>query len=211
MIFEMIAYIQKDYERYLTLIEQHVVLDLIAFVICVGAAVPLGYLCAKKEKAAIPIMAAANLIMVIPSLALFALLQPILGIGNAPALTALVFLSIPTMLISTRAGIQGVDPSILENASGMGMPQWKVCLQVEIPLAMPAILNGFRVTAVSLIAGTTIAAYVGAGGLGFYIKLGLTARQHEVMYIGALTVAAMAILVDCILAHIQKKQIEKIA
>lgn len=207
----MIAYIQKDYERYFTLIEQHVILDLIAFVICVGIAAPLGYLCAKKEKAAVPIMAAANLIMVIPSLALFALLQPILGIGNAPALVALVFLSMPTMLISTRAGIQGVDSGILENASGMGMPRWRVCLQVEIPLAMPAILNGFRVTAVSLIAGTTIAAYVGAGGLGFYIKLGLTARQHEVMYIGALTVAAMAILVDCILARIQRRQIDKIA
>lgn len=211
MIAEMIAYIEKDYERYLTLIEQHIVLDLAAFLICMVVALPLGYLCAKKEKIAFPVLACANIIMVFPSLALFALLQPILGIGTAPALVALVFLGIPTLLINTRTGIKGVDPIVLENAQGMGMEKWRICLMVEIPLAMPTILNGMRITAVSLIAGTTIAAYVGAGGLGFYIKLGLSANQQEVMYIGALTVAAIAIVVDCIIAFFQKKQIQKIA
>ena len=93
----------------------------------------------------------------------------------------------------------------------MGMEPWRVCLQVETPLALPAILNGMRITAVSIIAGTAIAAYVGAGGLGFYIKLGLTARKMEATYLGAFTVAVIAIIVDNILAFFQRRQLKKVA
>lgn len=98
-----------------------------------------------------------------------------------------------------------------ENAYAMGMEPWRVCLQVETPLALPAILNGMRITAVSIIAGTAIAAYVGAGGLGFYIKLGLTARKMEATYLGAFTVAVIAIIVDNILAFFQRRQLKKVA
>ena len=128
-----------------------------------------------------------------------------------PALIALVSLGIPTMMLNTKSGYLNVDRIVCENAYAMGMEPWRVCMQVETPLALPAILNGMRITAVSIIAGTAIAAYVGAGGLGFYIKLGLTARKMEATYLGAFTVAVIAIIVDNILAFFQRRQLKKVA
>lgn len=90
------------------------------------------------------------------------------------------------------------------------MEPWRVCLTVEFPLALPAILNGARITAVSLIAGTTVAAYVNAGGLGTYIVLGLGTNRMDIMYVGAITVAAIAVAVDRVLAYFQKKQLKKL-
>lgn len=211
MIAKMINYAIQDSQRYMQLTKEHLLIDLAAFIICILIAVPLGYICAKYEKISVPLVAIANLIMVIPSLAMFALLQPILGIGMTPALIALVSLGIPTMMLNTKSGYLNVDRIVCENAYAMGMEPWRVCLQVETPLALPAILNGMRITAVSIIAGTAIAAYVGAGGLGFYIKLGLTARKMEATYLGAFTVAVIAIIVDNILAFFQRRQLKKVA
>ena len=211
MIAKMINYAIQDSQRYMQLTKEHLLIDLAAFIICILIAVPLGYICAKHEKISVPLVAIANLIMVIPSLAMFALLQPILGIGMTPALIALVSLGIPTMMLNTKSGYLNVDRIVCENAHAMGMEPWRVCLQVETPLALPAILNGMRITAVSIIAGTAIAAYVGAGGLGFYIKLGLTARKMEATYLGAFTVAVIAIIVDNILAFFQRRQLKKVA
>ena len=211
MISKIIEYMLGDSERYLLLIQQHLIIDAVALAICIVIALPFGYICAKSEKISMPVIAVANIIMVFPSLALFALLQPIIGIGMTPAVIALVFLGIPTLILNTRSGYKNVDRTVIENAYAMGMEPWRICLTVETPLALPSILNGMRITTVSLIAGTTIAAYVGAGGLGFYIKLGLTANQPEVMYLGALTVAGLAIIVDCTLAYCQRRQLRKIA
>lgn len=211
MIAKMINYAIQDSQRYMQLTKEHLLIDLAAFIICILIAVPLGYICAKHEKISVLLVAIANLIMVIPSLAMFALLQPILGIGMTPALIALVSLGIPTMMLNTKSGYLNVDRIVCENAYAMGMEPWRVCLQVETPLALPAILNGMRITAVSIIAGTAIAAYVGAGGLGFYIKLGLTARKMEATYLGAFTVAVIAIIVDNILAFFQRRQLKKVA
>lgn len=211
MISEIINYAIQDSDRYLLLIKQHVVLDLLAFTICVFIAVPLGYLCAKKEKIAGPVVAITTVFMMIPSLAIFAILQPILGLGMLPALVALVLGGTPLIILNTRTGYLNVDKAVCESAYAMGMEPWRVCLQVETPLALPAILNGMRITGVAIVAGTAIATYIGAGGLGFYIDMGLGTRNFAVTYLGAITVAVIAIIVDSVLAFFQKRQLKKVA
>ena len=210
MISDMLAYAASDMDRYLLLIGQHIYIDLIAIAICIAISVPLGYLSAKRELVSNITMAIANLLLLIPSIALFALLQPVFGIGNTTAIIGLIVFGIPPLVASVRTGIKSVDPCILENARGMGMEKWRICLGMELPLAIPTIINGIRVTTVSLISGTTIAAYIGAGGLGVYITLGLNTSNYTVMCLGAATVAILAILVDLMLAGIQKRQLKKI-
>lgn len=211
MLNEVIAYAIKDSDRYLTLIFQHIYIDAFALLFCLLIAVPLGYLSAKREWVSTVTMTIANILMLIPSIALFALLQPIFGIGNTPAIIGLIVFGLPPMIANVRTGIKSVNPLILENARGMGMEAWRICLTMEFPLALPTIINGIRITTVSMIAGTTIATYVGAGGLGVYIKLGLNTNNTPVMLLGAATVALLAIIVDTLLARLQKRQIKKIS
>ena len=207
----MINYAISDSDRYILLIKQHLELDIVAFAFCMIVAIPLGYICAKYEKVANPVIAIITVFMMIPSLSLFALIQPILGLGMKPAFVALILGGIPLLLINTRAGYSNVDKAVCESALAMGMEPWRICLQVETPLALPAILNGMRITAVSMIAGTAIATYIGAGGLGLYIDIGIGTRQFQIAYLGAATVAAIAILVDAVLAILQKKQLKKVS
>lgn len=206
----MVEYLQDDFPRYITLIQQHLLMAAIAITICCLIAIPLGYVCAKSDRVSGVLLAVASILMVIPSLAMFIVLQPFTGIGMLPAVIALIAMGVPILLINTRTGIKGVDQRCLESAYGMGMEKWRVFFQVELPLALPAILNGIRIVVVSIIASATIAAYVSAGGLGFYIKLGFQTARPEIMYIGAITVAVMAVLADAILAHIQRKQMMKV-
>lgn len=210
MISDIINYAIQDKDRYLLLIRQHLTMSIITFIICVVIAVPLGYLCAKKEKVSGFVIAIATVFMMIPSLALFALLQPVFGLGMTPAMVAMTLSGIPLIILNTRSGYKNVDKTVCESAYAMGMEPWRVCLQVETPLAMPAILNGMRITAVTIIAGMAVATYIGAGGLGLYIDIGLGTRNFAVTYLGAITVAVIAVVVDNILAFLQRRQLRKI-
>lgn len=210
MISDIINYAIQDKDRYLLLIRQHLMMAIITFIICVIIAVPLGYLCAKKEKVSGFVIAIATVFMMIPSLALFALLQPVFGLGMTPAMVAMTLSGIPLIILNTRSGYKNVDKTVCESAYAMGMEPWRVCLQVETPLAMPAILNGMRITAVTIIAGMAVATYIGAGGLGLYIDIGLGTRNFAVTYLGAITVAVIAVVVDNILAFLQRRQLRKI-
>lgn len=210
MISDIINYAIQDKDRYLLLIRQHLMMSIITFIICVVIAVPLGYLCAKKEKVSGFVIAIATVFMMIPSLALFALLQPVFGLGMTPAMVAMTLSGIPLIILNTRSGYKNVDKTVCESAYAMGMEPWRVCLQVETPLAMPAILNGMRITAVTIIAGMAVATYIGAGGLGLYINIGLGTRNFAVTYLGAITVAVIAVVVDNILAFLQRRQLRKI-
>ena len=145
MISDIINYAIQDKDRYLLLIRQHLMMSIITFIICVVIAVPLGYLCAKKEKVSGFVIAIATVFMMIPSLALFALLQPVFGLGMTPAMVAMTLSGIPLIILNTRSGYKNVDKTVCESAYAMGMEPWRVCLQVETPLAMPAILNGMRI------------------------------------------------------------------
>ena len=206
----VLDYISTHQERYIDAVVRHMQIDIIALAICFAIAIPLGYVCAKKEKLAIPVLNITNVLKIIPGVAKFFILMPIFGIGIKPAIIALVALAVPTVLINTMSGVKEIEPQILESAEGMGMGKLRICLSVEMPLALPMILNGVRMATIEVVAGTTIASYIGAGGLGDFIVAGLSQNKSEVMLAGAITVALISIVIDIILSVVQKKALSRI-
>lgn len=198
-------YFLENKERFWNAFISHIELDIVCLAICILIAVPLGYICAKHKKIAAWVMNITNILRFIPALAKFIILLPFTGIGFLPAMIALTVMSIPTIIISTMTGIHGVNPKVIESARGMGMSDAKICLEMEIPLAMPMILNGIRTATIEIIAGTTIASYIGASSLGTFILSGLAQNKPYIMLVGAVSVTVLAILIDMILTVVQKK------
>jgi osmoprotectant transport system permease protein len=197
----MIAFIQENYALALFLTWEHVWLVGISLLIAMCIGVPLGIIITRNKEIAQKVLAGANVIMTVPSIALFGLLLPILaivghGLGKVPAVIALVLYSLLPIIRNTYIAIKNVDPALVDAGRGMGMSKWQLLREVEIPLAVPVILAGLKTAAVMNIGIAAIAAYVGAGGLGVFIQQGI-ARSYEAMILtGALAVSLLAIIVD---------------
>ena len=180
------------------LLLQHVALVVVSTAAAVALAVPLGILAAKRPQVGAPIIGIANLVQTIPSLALFGFLLPLPlvgGIGPRAAIVALVLYAVLPILRTTVAGFQGIDPAVREAALAMGMRPLELLRLVELPLAWPSMLAGIRVATVIGVGTATIAAAIGAGGLGEYIFRGLSMVDATVILAGAVpsaTVAAIA-------------------
>ncbi|PWA05735.1 glycine/betaine ABC transporter permease [Pueribacillus theae] len=183
----------------LSALMEHIQLSFIALLIAGLIAVPLGIYLTKKEKAAEGIIGITAVLQTIPSLALLGMLIPLFGIGKVPAVIALIVYALLPILRNTYTGIKEVDPSLIEAARAMGMNGWKRLVKVELPLAMPVIMAGIR-TAMVLIVGTaTLAALIGAGGLGDLILLGIDRNNASLIILGAIPAALLAILFDVLL------------
>ncbi|MFV9505526.1 MAG: ABC transporter permease, partial [Oscillochloridaceae bacterium umkhey_bin13] len=135
----------------------------------------------------------------IPSLAILFLVQPYLGTGFAPALVALTVLAIPPILINVYAGMLGVERPSREAAEAMGMTARQQLLRIELPLALPAIIAGTRIAAVEVISSATLAAFIGAGGLGIFITRGFALFEPRIMLVGAIPIAVLALASDLML------------
>ena len=169
----------------------------IAFATLVG--IPLGILVTRQKQLRQPILGIANILQTIPSLALFGLLIPVPvigGIGIVPAIVALTLYSLLPIIRNTYTGITGVDPAIREAGRGMGMTDRQLLFQVEIPLALGVILAGIRVATVIAIGIATIAAAIGAGGLGVFIFQGISNVNNQLLLAGAIPAAVIAVLAD---------------
>jgi osmoprotectant transport system permease protein len=192
-------FLQVNWSELLVLIDQHVKLVLIAIVVAVVIGVPTGILLTRHRALRGPVLGIANVMQTIPSLALFGFLIPlpfIGGIGARTALVALVLYSLLPIIRNTITGILGVEPSVREAAVAMGMTDGQVLRQVELPLAMGVIVTGIRVATVIAVGVTTIAAAVGAGGLGVYIFRGLRQYDNNLLLAGALSSALLALIAD---------------
>jgi osmoprotectant transport system permease protein len=209
MLQSVLMYIGSHRDRYVQAILAHLGIDAVSLLICIAVALPLGYIGAKHDKFALPMQTITGIIRIIPSIALFLILIPFTGIGAKPAIIALVLLSVPTLLMRTIAGIRSVEPAVIESAQAMGMGKIRIFFEVELPLSMPALLGGLRMAAIEIIASTTIASYVGAGGLGNFIISGLSQYKYDVMLTGALTVAILTIGFDLFLSALQKYALRK--
>jgi osmoprotectant transport system permease protein len=205
MISEIADYFAKSHKEYLEAVLTHIGISLGVTLISIIIAVPLGVLCAKYVKLSQSILGFFNILRLIPSLAILIVLMPVLGTGLAPAMFALTLLAIPAILINTSIGFTGISPSIIEAAKGMGMSQGRILVTVEFPLAFPLIITGIRTAAVEVIASATLAAYIGSGGLGGLIIIGLGAPSTAILLIGGLSVAILAIVADVILALTQRR------
>ncbi len=187
---------------------EHLVLVGLSILIAAGIGLPLGVLMTRKPGLSGPILTFANAVQTIPSLALFGFLIPlpfIGGIGARTAIVALVLYSLLPIIRNTFTGISGVDPAIREAGRGMGMTDLQLLWSVEIPLALSVIFAGLRVATVLCVGIATIAAAVGAGGLGMFIFRGVSMVDSRLILAGAIPAAALALIADFGLGAIEKR------
>ncbi|MEO0686212.1 MAG: ABC transporter permease [Cyanobacteria bacterium J06649_11] len=193
--FFLIKYGSEIIERSI----EHLVLVIIAIGIATLVGIPLGILITRKKALRQPVLGIANILQTIPSLALFGLLIPIPiigGIGATPAIFALTLYSFLPIIRNTYTGITNVNPAIREAGRGMGMTDRELLFQVEIPLALGVILAGVRVAMVIGIGIATIAAAIGAGGLGVFIFRGISLVNNQLILAGAVPAALIALIAD---------------
>ena len=184
---------------------EHVWLSGAALALALALAIPLGVIAARSNLLRTPIFGVLGVVYTIPSLALFALLVPVLGLGFTTALVALAAYAQMILVRNIAAGINGVAPSAVEAARGMGMDEWQILWRVERPLAMPVALGGVRIAAVSIIGIANIAAWIDAGGLGTLVLGGIQADYPSKAVAGALVSAALAISVDLLLRGVERR------
>ncbi|MGN1385970.1 MAG: osmoprotectant update ABC transporter permease/substrate-binding subunit OpuFB [Bacillus sp. (in: firmicutes)] len=188
---------------------EHIQISFIALFFAVLIAIPLGIYLTNKKKIAESIIGITAVLQTIPSLALLGLLIPLFGIGKVPAIIALVIYALLPILRNTYTGINEVDASLKEAATAMGMNTWKRLTKVELPLAMPVIMAGIR-TAMVLIVGTaTLAALIGAGGLGDLILLGIDRNNTYLIVLGAVPAAILALVFDFLLKKLEVLSFKK--
>lgn len=183
----------------------HVELVLAAVAIALLVALPLGLAVARTARLRAAVLGGASLLYSLPTLALFALLVPLLGLGFLPALVALVTYALPILLRALVAGLATVPPAVLDAATGMGLTPRQRLWRVELPLALPALLGGLRIAGVTLVSAATVGALIGAGGLGSLILTGLDQGHTEKILVGAGLVALLALLLDQALALVQRR------
>jgi osmoprotectant transport system substrate-binding protein/osmoprotectant transport system permease protein len=191
-----------------TLTAEHVMLVAISTTIAVAIGVPLGVFATHRPRVASPLVGLANIVQTVPSLAMFGFLLPVPligGIGARAALAVLVLYGLLPIVRSTIVGINGIDPSVRLAGVAMGMTPRELLRQIELPLALPTIVAGIRVAAVVGVGSATIAAAIGAGGLGQYIYRGLSMVDSTVILAGAIPAALLALSVDAVLLWIERQ------
>jgi osmoprotectant transport system permease protein len=198
-------YMFRNSDLVLSLTLEHLKLVVIAILAATAVGIPLGVAASRSAALRRWSIGFANVMQTVPSLALFGFLIPVTGIGGRTAVIALALYALLPILRNTYAGIAGVDRSVVEAARGMGMTSFQMLRQVELPLAMGVILAGVRVAAVTSIGVATIAAAVGAGGLGMFIFQGLTMVNNNVILAGAIPAAVLAIFADAALGWIERR------
>jgi osmoprotectant transport system permease protein len=200
----ILAYFVKSTNLILKLTLEHVTITVIAVSISTVIGVAVGILITRYRGAAMPVIGVSGIIYTIPSLALFGMLIPFIGIGIKPALIALILYSQLALIRNTYVGITTIDPSVREAGMGMGMSPWQFLRMVELPVALPVIMAGIRTAAVMNIGTATIAAYIGAGGLGWLIFRGIASVNTEQIVAGALPVTLLAIGVDYLFVLLER-------
>jgi len=192
----------------LALTGQHVVLVAVSTLFAVVVGIPLGILLTRRPRLARPILGFASIVQTVPSLALFGFLIPlplIGGIGARTAITALLVYALLPILRNTHAGIVSLDPAIVEAAVGLGMTPGQRLRMVELPLALPVVLAGVRIAVVVSIGLATIAAAIGAGGLGELIYRGIAIVDNRLILAGAVPAALLALAADGLLGFLERR------
>ncbi len=187
---------------------EHLGLVLVSIAIAAAIGIPAGILVTRRPRLERWVLGAANVMQTIPSLALFGFLIPIPligGIGARSAIVALVLYALLPIVRNTYAGIKGVDPAVHESAIAMGMTDGQLLRLVELPLAARTILAGLRVATVTAVGVATIAALIGAGGLGHFIFMGLQTVNTRLILLGAVPAALLALAADFLLGRLEKR------
>lgn len=184
---------------------EHFYISLAAILLGVIVAVPLGIFLSRVPKFADRFISFIGILQTIPSLAILAFFIPILGVGKIPAIVALFFYSLLPILRNTYIGVRDVDKGVVEAGKGMGMSSWQSILKMELPLSLPVIMAGIRLSTVYLIGWATLAAFIGGGGLGDFIFDGLNLYQPSLILAGTIPATILALIADRSLAVLENK------
>ncbi|MDF2649211.1 MAG: binding-protein-dependent transport system inner rane component [Paenibacillus sp.] len=187
-------------------LRDHIMISLTAVALGALVAIPIGIALAGNRRGWLNslVFSIANILQTMPSLALLAILIPVLGIGRTPAIFALFLYSLMPIMRNTYAGFQTVDPNVLEAARGMGYSPMQALLRIQLPLSFPYIMSGIRVTTVYIISWATLATLIGAGGLGQLIFSGLGVNKKELIFTGAILAVLLALAADYVLGIAEK-------
>ncbi len=199
-----INFVIENQSELISLIIDHARLAIIAILIAITVGIPLGILISTVKGLNKPVLGFANIMQAVPSLAALGLLVPIIGIGSPPAILMVVLYSLLPILKNTYTGLVNINPQTIESAYGIGMTSMQVLLKVRMPLAMPVIMSGVRISAVTAVGLMTIAAYIGAGGLGNYVISGIQTSNPNLMLSGAIPACLLALLMDFSISKLEK-------
>lgn len=202
---DVIAYFSTHGADYIQMVLEHLNVSILSLAAAILIAVPLGIACSRSpllEKISVGV---SGILRIIPSLAVLVVCVPILGTGALPAVVALTVLAIPPILINTALGFRSVPADVLEAARGMGMDERLVFFKIKVPLAFPVSFAGVRTAASEVVASATLAAYIGAGGLGQIIFTGLGLMRTDLLVIGGASVAVLSLLVGMLLSAIDRR------
>lgn len=196
----ILDYFASDGAEWLQMVAEHLQVSALALAIAVLVAVPAGILCSRSALADRLATGIAGVLRIVPSLAVLIICVPYLGVGTLPAVVALTVLAIPPILINTAVAFRNVPSEMIEAARGLGMSPTQMFWRIQVPLAFPVAFSGIRTASIEVIASASLAAYIGAGGLGVLIYTGIGTMRNDLLWIGGLSVAALSLLTSRLLA-----------
>jgi osmoprotectant transport system permease protein len=196
---QILNYFTNNMDAYMTSAKEHILISLLVLMLAILIGVPGGYACVKNKKYERWIISVFQILRIVPSLAVLILLIPVMGTGLKPAVTALVLLAVPPILMNTAAGLEEVPDFMLETARGMGMTDRQELWKVKLPLAAPLILTGIKTAMIEIVASATLASKIGAGGLGDIIFTGLGLNRTDLLLVGGISVAVLSIAAGILL------------
>ncbi|QAY66870.1 ABC transporter permease [Paenibacillus protaetiae] len=200
------AFIQERWPDIVTALREHLIISFTAVVFGSIVAIPLGIVLVYTKLGWLrsAVFFIANILQTVPSLALLAVLIPLLGIGVKPAILALLLYSIMPILRNTYDGFKAVDPHVLESARGMGYSTMQRIWTIQLPLSLPYMMSGIRITTVYIISWATLATLIGAGGLGQLIVSGMGVNKPELVFAGAIGAVVLAFIADFLLGLLER-------
>lgn len=201
---EFIDYFTQNFSSIMNLLVEHIQLTAVAIIIAILIGVPLGILITYFKPAKKPVMAITNVIQAIPSMALLGFMIPIAGIGTTPAIIMCILYSLLPIVKNTVAGLDSINKETLEAAKGIGLNRTQVLYKVQIPLAAPVIMAGVRISAVGSVGLMTLAAFIGAGGLGYLVYAGIRTINNAQILAGAIPACILALLMDYIFSILER-------
>lgn len=208
-MINFINYLVQQKSKIISLLIEHIQLTAVAIIIAIIIGIPLGIIVSKNEKLRKYIIGIINIFQAIPSMALLGLLVPIVGIGSKPAIMMVVLYSLLPIVKNTTTGILGIDKNIIESATGIGLTSKQILYKIQLPLALPIIMAGIRISSVTAVGLMTLAAFIGAGGLGYLVFSGVQTVNNTMILAGAIPACILALLVDYIFSKVEKSVMSK--
>ncbi|MGN1031865.1 MAG: glycine betaine ABC transporter substrate-binding protein [Intestinibacter sp.] len=198
-----VNYLVTEKAKILSLLAQHVELTVVAIILAILIGVPLGIFISHFKSVKKYVLGVINVVQAVPSMAFLGLLVPILGIGSTPAIFMVILYSLLPIVKNTCTGIDGIDKGIIESATGIGLTPRQILFKIQLPLALPVIMAGVRISAVSAVGLMTLSAFVGAGGLGYLVFSGVQTVNNTMILAGAIPACILALCVDFVFSKVE--------